>query len=267
MSAENLEKMTKDVCLQIHGITFGYSSKREVLTRVTFDCAKSGIYAILGPNGSGKSTLLKCIMQLQHASAGAVLFNGESLMDKSVRELSQLFGYVPQDCSTNFPITVFDRILLGRKPYIGWNPTDYDLDMVEKNICMFGLEPYALKYVNELSGGERQRVMIAAALAKEPQILVFDEPTSSLDIKHQIDVMKHVRSIVQEKSIIVLIAVHDLNLAAQYADQVVILKKGSVFSQGAPGTTLNKENIRAVYDIDVAIYKRGDVNHIVPLES
>jgi len=253
--------------LQIQQMTFGYTKKRDILHQVTIDCPSSGVYALLGPNGSGKSTLLKCLMQLHHASGGEVLFDEMPLTGKTVSKLSRLFGYVPQDCSCSFPVTVYDRVLLGRKPYIGWNPTEHDLELVEKNIQLFGLEPYALKYVNELSGGERQKVLIAAALAKEPQILVFDEPTSSLDIRHQIDVMKYVRYVVQQEKILALIAMHDLNLAAQYADQVIMLQNGTVFAQGTPGDILCRENIRAVYDIDVAIYKHGCVNHIVPMES
>jgi len=251
--------------LKLVDLSFGYD-KVAILNSINLDLDSCGVHCLLGPNGSGKSTMIKCIMQVLR-SKGDVLYNDMRVKDMKAKEISRIFGYVPQDCGSAFPITVFDMILLGRKPYIGWNPSSKDLDIVSENIALLGLEQYTLRHINELSGGERQKVMIAAALSKETPILLFDEPTSSLDIKHQIEVMKHVRSIVKNRNIMALIAMHDLNLASQYSDSIVMLQRGEVFAQGSPKDVLSKENIRSVYGVDVAIYDGGKTNHIVPVEA
>ena len=130
-----------------------------------------------------------------------------------------------------------------------------------------GLNDFALRDVNELSGGERQKVLIARALSQEPKILLLDEPTSNLDIKHQIEVMRHIRDIVWDKGLLALIAIHDLNLASQYSDYIVMLNKGSVFADGKPQDILTRENISATYHVDVAIHSHGKIQHIVPVEK
>ena len=250
--------------LELRDVSFAYN-KAAILQHITLEFAHSGVYCLIGPNGSGKSTLLKCMMQMNRPE-GDIMLNGRPIRTMSSHDVADIFGYVPQDCYSAFPITVFDMILLGRKPHMGWMPSETDINIVAGNISLFGLERFALKHMNQLSGGERQKVMIAAAVTKEPKILLFDEPTSSLDIRHQLEVMKHIRSIVSSRGMMAVIAIHDLSLAAQYADHVIMLQHGKVFAHGAPKTILTKENIRAVYGVDVQIYESNLVNHIVPFE-
>jgi len=224
------------------------------------------LVGLVGPNGSGKSTLLKCINRILHLK-GDVLFRKRKVSDMSASEIARTFGYVPQEFSSAFPITVFDMILLGRRPYLGWNPSARDLEVVSRNISLMGLEDFALRRVNELSGGERQKVLIAMALSQEPKILLLDEATSNLDIRHQLEVMKHLKAIAKSRKILVLMAMHDLNLASQYSDEIVMLDRGKVFAYGKSQSVLTKENIEAIYRVNVAIHRHGGVQHIVPVEG
>jgi len=246
-------------------VCFDYG-KRPALSDVELIFSSSGIFSIVGPNGSGKSTLLKCINMILKPR-GEILFNKKKIHDMPISEIARIFGYVPQDFSSAFPVTVFDMILLGRRPYLGWSPSEHDIEVVSENISGLGLNDFALRNVNELSGGERQKVLIATALSQEPKVLLLDEPTSNLDIKHQLEVMKHVQRIVKSKGLLALIAIHDLNLASQYSDEIVMLSDGRVFAQGKPQDVLSKENIRSIYHVNVAIHTHGEVQHIVPVEG
>ncbi|HDQ06442.1 MAG TPA: ABC transporter ATP-binding protein [Candidatus Bathyarchaeota archaeon] len=251
--------------LELKNVSFDYG-KRSALANINLSFLSSGVISLVGPNGSGKSTLLKCINRILKPR-GEVLFNRRNVQSFSISELSRTFGYVPQEFSSAFPITVFDMILLGRKPYLGWNPSEQDIEVVSENISLMELDDFALRPVNELSGGERQKVLIATALSQEPSVLLLDEPTSNLDIKHQIDVMKHLGEIVRSKKILALMAVHDLNLASHYSEEMVMLRKGKVFAQGKPKEILTKGNIKALYYINVAIHRHGEIKHIVPVED
>jgi len=251
--------------LELKDISFGYKGKRKALSGINLEFPASGVISVVGPNGSGKSTLLKCINKILKAE-GEIFLNDRKIQDMSISQIAKVIGYVPQSFNISFPVTVFDMVLLGRRSYIGWNPSDHDIRIVSDNIERLGLSGFALRNVSELSGGERQKVLIARALAQEPQILLLDEPTSNLDIKHQVEVMRHVRDIVWNKGLLALIAIHDLNLASQYSDQIIMLNNGRVFALGQPQVILTRENIRATYDIDVAIHSHGDVQHVVPVE-
>jgi iron complex transport system ATP-binding protein len=251
--------------LELSQLKFSYG-KQSILKNINLSFPDGGLVCLIGPNGSGKSTLLKCINQILKPT-GEVSFNSKNVKQMSTPEIAKTFGYVPQDISSAFPITVFDMILLGRRAYISWNPTKHDLEVVSQNISLLELDDFALRKVNELSGGERQKVLIAMALAQEPKVLLLDEPTSNLDVKHQLDVMKYLKTIVKENKILALMALHDLNLASQYADEVIMLRQGRVYAQGLPKDILTKENIKEVYRVDVAIHSHGPVQHIVPIDD
>jgi iron complex transport system ATP-binding protein len=251
--------------LELCNVGFSYR-KHSALRDVTVRFPESGLVCLVGPNGSGKSTLLKSINRII-LPTGDVLFDGRNVRDMSVTEIAKTFGYVPQEISSAFPITVFDMILLGRRAYLGWNPSNHDLEVVSANISLMGLNDFALRKVNELSGGERQKVLIATALSQEPKVLLLDEPTSNLDVKHQLDVMRYLKKIVKEKKMLALMAMHDLNLASQYADEVVMLHKGALFTQGKPDVVLTAENIKTIYRVNVVIHMYGETKHIVPVDD
>ena len=251
--------------LELRNVGFSYR-KHSALRDVSVSFPESGIVCLVGPNGSGKSTLLKSINRIIPPT-GDVLFDGRNVRDMSVTEIAKTFGYVPQEISNAFPITVFDMILLGRRAYLGWNPSNHDLDVVSENISRMGLDDFTLRKVNESSGGERQKVLIATALSQEPRVLLLDEPTSNLDVKHQLDVMRHLKKIVKDKKMLALMAMHDLNLASQYSDEVVMLNKGSLFIHGKPEQVLTKQNIQTIYRVNVVIHKHGNTQHIVPVDD
>ena len=251
--------------LNVRDVTFGYES-RPVLEDVTLDVAAGEMLGLVGPNGSGKSTLLRCINRVLAPNTGTVFVDGTDLHDLSREEIARRVGYVPQEASDAFPSTVFDTVLMGRKPHIGWQPTDEDLDLVAEIVDLLGLEVYAMRAIDEISGGQRQKVLIGRALAQEAAVLVLDEPTSSLDLRHQLEVMELLTRRVREEDVAAVVALHDLNLAARYCQKVVMLHDREVYAAGGP-EVLTPEHIRAVYDVEVRTYDDGDRRVIVPVRS
>ncbi|MBC7130112.1 ABC transporter ATP-binding protein, partial [Candidatus Bathyarchaeota archaeon] len=214
--------------LVVHGVSFSYKSIH-ALKDVKFELNQEEILSLVGPNGSGKSTLLKCIDGILKPHCGAVYVDGKKTATMNAKEISQTMGYVPQNLSNGssvFPLTVFDVVLAGRKPYIGWSISEKDVEIVAEILKLLGIEELATRHFNELSGGEQQKVVIARALAQQPQILLLDEPTSNLDIKHQLEVLDLIRNLSRSMKLSVVMAMHDLNLASRYSDKIVMMKKG-----------------------------------------
>ncbi|OBR90133.1 MULTISPECIES: ABC transporter ATP-binding protein [Clostridium] len=248
--------------LSVKGLTFKYPS-RSVLKDINFSVKKGECLAILGTNGAGKSTLLKCINHILKAQSGTVLIEGNEIFKLSPIKLAQRIGYVSQQ-QVSVRTTVFDSVLLGRKPYIKWNISKEDIEIVNKAVKALGLEDYSLRYLDELSGGELQKVVIARALAQKPEVLLLDEPTSNLDLKNQLEVIRIIREIVKTQQIAAVMIVHDLNLAIRFADKFVLLKDGSIFAAGGR-EVMTPENIESVYSVSVAIEKYRNTPVVVPL--
>ncbi|AZV58489.1 ABC transporter ATP-binding protein [Clostridium sp. AWRP] len=248
--------------LSVKGLTFKYPS-RSVLKDINFSVKKGECVAILGTNGAGKSTLLKCINHILKAQSGTVLIEGDEIFKLSPMKLAQRIGYVSQQ-QASVRTTVFDSVLLGRKPYIKWNISKEDIEIVNKAVKTLGLEDYSLRYLDELSGGELQKVVIARALAQKPEVLLLDEPTSNLDLKNQLEVIRIIREIVNTQQIAAIMIVHDLNLAIRFADKFVLLKDGSIFAAGGR-EVMTPKNIESVYSVSVAIEKYRNTPVVVPL--
>lgn len=172
-------------------------------------------------------------------------------------------GYVPQRCEAG-RLTAFDAILLGRRPHIRWNVTEADLRIVEAAIRMLSLEDLLLRYIDEMSGGELQKVSIARALVQEPRVLLLDEPTSSLDLKNQLDILGIVRSVVTDHDVAAVMTMHDLNMALRYADRFIFLKEGVIHAAGGPGV-VTPETIEAVYGVAVTVERYNGFRVVVPL--
>jgi iron complex transport system ATP-binding protein len=251
------------VKLKVDNIWFSYNSA-PVLDKVTFKLGCGEVLAVVGPNGSGKSTLLKCIDQILKPKSGVIRIEGKKINDYSNEDVAKKMGYVPQSNGKSFPSTVFDTILLGRKPHIRWGPTSTDFNIVSKVINSLKLEDLTLRDINELSGGQRQKVIIGRALAQEPSILLLDEPTANLDLKHQLEVLKLVRE-QANKGVSAIIAIHDLNLALRYSDKILMLDKGKVFAAGGLDV-LTPENIESVYDVKVRVVKDNGRILVIPEE-
>ncbi len=248
--------------LSVEGITFGYRSA-SVLGGVSFSMERGTVSAILGVNGAGKSTLLKCINRILRPAKGVVLLDETDLHKMTQTEIARHIGYVPQKYADN-RLTVFDAVLLGRKPYIKWAATKRDIEIAENAIRAMKLEKFVLRPVSELSGGEMQKVIIARALAQEPDILLLDEPTSNLDLKNQVDVMNLITGVAREKKVAVVISIHDLNLALRFAGVFLLLKNGVIRECGGK-ESITTRIIREVYDVDVVLGEVGGYPVAIPV--
>lgn len=247
--------------LSVDKVGFSYKSD-PVLQDVNFNVKKGDLVSILGVNGSGKSTLIKCINCILKYKQGVIQVENRNIKKMKGIEVAQKIGYVPQKSDTGF-LTVFDAVLMGRKPYIKWDVSKKDIKLTERILKVMGLEAYALRYINELSGGELQKVVIARALVQDPQILLLDEPTSDLDLKNQLEVMNIIKDVCQEHRITSLVVMHDINLALRYSDKFIILKEGRVFSTGGP-EIITSEAIKEAYGVEVQIENFQGFPLIIP---
>ncbi|MDD4811073.1 MAG: ABC transporter ATP-binding protein [Methanobacterium formicicum] len=242
-------------------VEFSYGNV-PVLRDVNFEVQKGDFISILGVNGSGKSTLMKCINRILSFKDGIILVEDRDLKEMKNIEIAQKIGYVPQNSETGY-ITVFDAVLLGRKPYIKWDVSRGDIELTEKVLKVMGLEDYSLRYINELSGGELQKVVIARALVQEPQILLLDEPTSDLDLKNQLEVMKIIKDVSSTQKIASVVVMHDINLALRYSDKFIILKDGQVFTTGGK-EVITPEIIKETYGVDVHVTNYEGIPVVIP---
>ncbi len=250
--------------LEISGVHFQYNSVA-ILEDVCLSVQKGEVLSLVGPNGSGKTTLLKCINRILKPKRGTVLLEGENVQGLHLRELAQSIGYVPQSSPASLALTVFDTVLLGRKPYVDWKTGERDKHVVFEILRLMKLEEIAFRMFNELSGGEKQKVLVARAFAQEPQVLLLDEPTSNLDLRHQFEVLELVIDMVAARGLSAVMAMHDLNLASRFSDKLAILKNGRVYAAGQGRDILTSQNIREVYGVEAVIYDEFDRPHIVPL--
>lgn len=249
------------VLLKIDNIDFSYQSSK-VLDGVTFEVKNGEFLGIMGPNGSGKTTLLRCISNVLSPQIGTVLIDGKSIQKLSRKEVARNIGVVPQTSTIDFTFTVSELVLMGRTPYTERfkSESTHDFKIAEDAMKLTNTLHLAERTFNELSGGEKQRVIIARALAQEPKILLLDEPTVHLDITSQFEILKLVKNLSKQKEIVVIAVFHDLNLAAQYSDRLILLDNGKIVSIGLPDKVLTPENIQKTYKID-AIVKRDSLTH------
>lgn len=246
--------------IRTENLRFAYNSK-EILDKISFEVKQGEILFIIGPNGCGKSTLLKCLNGILKPE-GAVYVGEDEIKILSNREIAKRIGYVPQRAEINH-LTVFDMVLLGRKPHIRWGMSNKDIEIVKRVIRMLRLETLSLRRLTELSGGELQKVIIARALAQEPKIILLDEPTNNLDLKNQIEVMKMLTEIAKKQKISVIVTMHDLNMASHYADRIIMLKDSKIFAMGGV-EILTPENIEEVYGLKVSVLNHDGKPLIVP---
>ncbi len=247
--------------LELKDVEFGYK-RVPVLSGVTCQMQEGEIFTLLGPNGSGKTTVLKCISGILKPKKGQILIDGKEIFDFTKNNLAKKVAYVPQAIERCFSMSVFEVALMGRRPHISWTPGKKDILAVSKILAGLGLEELAMEDVEEISGGERQKVLIARALAQEPEILLLDEPTNNLDLKHQLELMILLKKLVQEESLCAIMAMHDLNLAYQYTDKALMLRDGNVYASGGPNSVFTEGNIRSVYGVDVSMDGKDGKNYI-----
>lgn len=254
--------------LSVKGLEFAYDSV-PVLSGLSMDIREGSLVSVLGPNGCGKSTFLKCVNRILQPQNGSVTIDDTCTGVLSRRELAKRMSYVPQSSVRVFPHTVFDVILMGRRPHLSWNSSGEDEERVWDVIDLLGLEEIALSSFNELSGGQQQKALIGRALVQETKLMLLDEPTSNLDLWHQMDVMRIVEDLVSRSTITVMMAVHDLNMAARFSHEIIMMKMGRIVSFGNPWEVLTPENIASVYGVEVEIrdLNGGDIPLVVPLRQ
>ncbi|MCW3134906.1 MAG: ABC transporter ATP-binding protein [Methanophagales archaeon] len=252
------------VKLKIKEVEFSYASV-PILKNVCVELAESEMLSVVGPNGAGKSTLLRCIDRILSPQKGCILLDERDIKEMSRMELAKKVGYIPQSTTSIFSATVFDVVLIGRRPHISWRSSEEDTEKVLETLQMLNIEEFAMRDINELSGGQQQKVFIACALSQEPDVLLLDEPTSNLDIRHQLEVMDIIKTIVKEKRIAAIMAIHDLNLAARYADRIVMMNSGKIFAAGNPASVLTPDNIKSVYGVESEVMDKRGRPHIVPI--
>ncbi|MCL4424736.1 MAG: ABC transporter ATP-binding protein [Firmicutes bacterium] len=221
------------------------------------------VVAILGPNGTGKSTLLRALTGLVTPKSGFIKLNGRDLKSYPWPERAKRISYLPQNDGTLPSLPVFEAILLGRRPQFSWFLAQRDLEATEKAIRTLELEPYQFRPVGELSGGERQKVFLARALAQETEVILLDEPTNSLDPAYQLLVFEVLRQMADGGRLVVMV-LHDLNLANQHADMVLLLAKGRLLAAGPPGEVLTPANLEKAYGVEVLLPSIEGKSYIVP---
>lgn len=253
------------VKLKVESLGFSYKSQH-VFEDVSFECESGRILALVGPNGAGKTTLLKCINRLHNPTEGSVLIDGVNVKDIPRRDLARKVAYVPQAELVKFPISVFDAIMLGRRPHLEWRETQKDLDAVFEVMCQLNIDDLAAKSLDQMSGGERQKVMLAKAIVQEPEILLLDEPTTFLDMGYQLRIMEEIRKLVDDRGICAILTTHELNHALQYSEEVAILKDGHIMLNGST-ELVDADIIRQVYGVDSMIHKLDGKPYVLPLRA
>ena len=242
--------------LKVSDIEVSYGDM-PVVKGVSFEVAAGDFVAIVGPNGSGKTTLLRALSRALRPAKGAVYLDEREVYGLSSRELAREMAIVPQETNIAFEFTALEVVLMGRSPHLGRFSIEgpRDLEIATEAMAQTDTLHIADRPINALSGGERQRVIIARALAQQPDIILLDEPTSHLDINYQVEVLELVRRLSREKGITVLAVLHDLNLAAQYCDWMMMLRDGEIYAVGKPEDALTVDNVHAVYGADVWVRK------------
>jgi ABC-type cobalamin/Fe3+-siderophores transport system ATPase subunit len=251
------------VRLQVRDLAFSYRD-RQVLSGITFTVEGSEVLGLVGPNGSGKTTLIKCIDGILKAE-GSVNLDGEEIPALPRPEVARRIAYVPQGIANNSRATVYETVLMGRRPHISWRIREEDEDEVVRALALLGIESFAFREVGTLSGGERQRVMIARALAQGSPLLLLDEPTSALDLRNGMEVLEVVRRLAMEEGRLVVMAIHDLSLAARFCTDLIVLDRGRVHVRGPPADVLTHEVIADVYGVEAAVETREGVPYIFPI--
>ncbi|HPD57346.1 MAG TPA: ABC transporter ATP-binding protein [Smithellaceae bacterium] len=235
-------------------VNFSYG-ENTVIRGVSFSVGRSEITAIIGPNGSGKTTLLKLINGTLLPEKGEVGVAGKNTARYTRREIAKKVSIVPQETSLIFPYYAEEIVLMGRFPHLGnyrfENKNDYSIvhEAMERTDTL----SFARRRFNELSAGERQRVLIARALAQEPEVLLLDESTAFLDLKHQLRFLRLLKKLKAEKQLTIVFVTHDINLAAQHADKIILLYSGKIYAIGNPAEVISARNMKEVYEVDVLV--------------
>ncbi len=234
--------------LEVKDLFCGYDGKN-VIRDVSFCLEEKGFLGIIGPNGAGKTTLLKTIARLIHPSAGKIIYRGRNIFEFKTRDLAREIAVLPQTMEMVFSYSVEEFVSLGRFPHLNRFSrfSAHDREAVKQALVLTEIADLKERKINELSVGEKQRVFIAQGLAQEPNFMILDEPTAHLDIAHQVEILSLLRRLNAEKGLSVLLILHDLNMAAEFCKNLILLNAGKIHSSGTPSEVLTYQNIEEVY--------------------
>ena len=265
---ENRELLNADLQIHIDSLDFTYKgSNNPVLNKISLNIDGPQLVSILGPNGAGKSTFIHCMNKLLEPTGGTVLVNGFNVKDITIKEMAKISSYVPYTSTDSFPLTVVDTILMGRHPHSKIGSIKEDLEIVHESLKLLNIEDLADSMFNELSAGQHQKVMLARGFAQEPRILFLDEPTSNLDIKYQLEITRILRRMSRQKNVLVVMISHDINIAAKYSDNIIVLHNHCIHSVGTPEQVITKEMLKEVYDVDAEIIMDSGKPHLLLLDD
>jgi iron complex transport system ATP-binding protein len=238
----------KITAIEAINLSYAYQDN-DVFKDMSFSVPKGGFFIIIGPNGSGKTTLMKVLSGVEKPGRGKLHIMGKAVEKYSRKSLAQTLAMAPQMTNVDFPFTVIEIVLMGRSPYKGLLGLDNqaDLRIAQQAMAFTGVEHLAGRKLGQLSGGEQQRVLIARAICQEPEIILLDEPTASLDLAHQVRVMDLMEQLQKEKGVTVIMVSHDINLACMYAQSLLLIKNGQIVSSGPPNQVLNYETLEQAY--------------------
>ncbi len=242
--------MTVRIDIEDLGVSYGDTC---IWKNINLTLSEPGLVSILGPNGVGKSTLMYTINKILEPTEGRVLIDGEDVEEMPFKDIAKKVAYVPQSSGETFAMTVMDTVLMGRYPHSGYTVTKEDLEIAADCLMKVHMGDYAMSMFNELSAGQHQRVMVARGLAQEPELLMLDEPTSNLDIYHQISTMRLLRDIAHRRGIIVLVICHDLNVASRFSDRMIMFSQGRIYADGTPEQVITPETIHNVYRVNADV--------------
>lgn len=245
--------------IEFDHVSFGYNREVPVLHDINLTMEGPGLYCIIGPNGVGKSTLVKCINKLLTPTEGEVRIDGRSTKDMSIKDIAEIIGYVPANSSDCFSMPVIDAVMVGRHNKQKWKTTREDLEIVNRTLDMLDLKELSMRGYNELSAGQHQRVSLARGLVQETPVLLLDEPTANLDVKHQVYVAELLRALAERANLMVIMICHDLNIASRYAHRIVVMAPpGRIDCDGTPDEVIVEDVIRRIYGIDCFIIRFED---------
>ena len=241
--------MQKGLGITVDDVSWSVKQKKQkILYPLSFELSPGKILGVVGPNGAGKSTLLRLLYRYYKPTTGKVKINGVDIWELTSRQVACSIATVLQENSSDFSLTVMEIVTLGRTPYSKWlsnSNSENDKKIVQSSIDRLSLNKFENRHLNTLSGGERQRVMIARALAQEPDILILDEPTNHLDIRQQLEIL----NLLKDLSITVITSLHDLNMARSNCDEILLLKDGCALGFGKPNLILSESNISEAFRV------------------
>ncbi|WP_017413282.1 ABC transporter ATP-binding protein [Clostridium tunisiense] len=256
--------------IEVKNLSYSVVDK-DILKNITLSVETGKFYGIIGPNGSGKTTLLKNISNSLGIDKNKIFIENKDILTYNYKDLAKTMSYVPQDNESNFDFTVWDIVLMGRYPYLRrfQQESQRDMEIAENALKLTKTFHLKDKNIKFLSGGERQRVFIARALTQETKILILDEPISMLDIHHALEIMDTIKNLNSKVGLTILTVLHDLNLAAEYSDELILVDDGKIVAIGTPEEVLTEENLEKVYKVKVSISKNpySKKPHIIPIPN